>query len=60
MHGAAWWTLRAFLYYVAFELLAPFAIMFGGGWPRIAEGAAFGIIAASVHPRIRRHFAKSS
>src|SRR5882762_8838891 len=33
-----WWLLRALVYYALFEALAPFAIMFGGGWPRIGEG----------------------
>jgi len=57
MKPALWWLLRAALYYTAFQMLAPFAVMFGGGWPRISEGLAFGVIAASVHPSLRRRFA---
>jgi hypothetical protein len=54
---SAWWLLRAALYYAAFEALAPFAIMFGGGWARILEGAAFAVLAASIHPLGSRRLA---
>jgi hypothetical protein len=53
--AAASWLLRAAIAYTAFELLAPFAIVFGGGWPRIAEGAAFAIAAATIWPIVVRH-----
>jgi hypothetical protein len=52
--------VRAAIYYTLFEALAPFAIMFGGGWPRISEGAAFAVVAASVHPEMRRRFTNPS
>jgi hypothetical protein len=54
---ALWWLVRAVLYYAAFEALAPFAIMLGGGWPRVGEGAAFAVVAASFHPLLRRRLA---
>jgi hypothetical protein len=53
-----WWIPRAVVYYTLFELLAPFAIFFGGRWGRISEGVAFAVIAASVHPIARRHLAQ--
>ena len=55
-----WWLVRATLYYAAFEALAPFAVVLGGGWPRIGEGAAFAVVAASIHQQLRRRLAKPS
>ena len=54
-HAGLWWLLRVFLYYTAFQLLAPFAIMFGGRSGRLAEGVAFGLLAGSIHPFVRRY-----
>jgi hypothetical protein len=48
------WLVRLVLYYVAFELLTPFALLFNGGWPRMAEGIVFAVIAATLHPRLGR------
>jgi hypothetical protein len=60
MRQGLWWLARAAIYYALFEALAPFAIMFGGGWPRISEGASFAVVAASLHPTLRRRFANRS
>jgi hypothetical protein len=57
MKQGLWWLLRAFVYYTIFEALAPFAVFFGGRWGRISEGVAFAIVAATVHPILRRRFA---
>jgi hypothetical protein len=54
---ALWWLLRGVIYYTLFEQLAPFAIFFGGRWGRISEGVAFAVVAASVHPTLRRRLA---
>jgi len=57
MRPAFWWSLRVVAYYTAFQLLAPFAIMFGGRPGRISEGVAFGLLAGSIHPFVRRRLA---
>lgn len=52
------WIVRAALYYGAFELFAPYAITFGGGWPRISEGAVFAAVASSLHIKRLRPFGR--
>jgi hypothetical protein len=54
----SFWLVRAAVYYAAFEAFAPYAIMFGGGWPRISEGAVFAVIAASLHAKRLRPFGR--
>ena len=53
-----WWLVRAAIYYGAFEALAPFAITFGGAWPRFTEGAFFAVIASSLHARRLQRFGR--
>jgi hypothetical protein len=47
-------------YYVLFESLAPFAILFNGGWPRTVEGLVFAVVAAIIYPRLGRRGAAIS
>jgi hypothetical protein len=58
MRQGLWWLARAALYYAAFELFAPYAILLGGTWPRISEGAVVAAVAASLHTARLRHFGR--
>lgn len=48
------WAIWTVGYYLAFEAFAPFAILFDGGWPRVAEGVGFAVIASTAHAWLGR------
>jgi hypothetical protein len=52
------WLVRAAIYYGAFQLFAPYAILFRGEWPRISEGAIFAVVAASFHTKRLRPYGR--